>query len=55
MPLALKCRDSVVSAGVLLLDALSDSPALDGEDLLGLRMGDSMLIDEVLVRCVIQC
>ena len=60
MPLALKCRDSIVSAGVLLLlDALKwrhwngamvlfDSSALDGEDLLGLRMGDSMLIDEVL-------
>ena len=60
MSLALKCRDSIVSAGVLLLlDALKwrhwngamvlfDSSALDGEDLLGLRMGDSMLIDEVL-------
>ena len=58
MPLALKCRDRIVSAGVLLLDALkwrhwnsavvlSDSSALDGEDLLGLRIGDSMLIDEV--------
>ena len=60
MSLALKCRDSIVSAGVLLLlDALKwrhwngamvlfDSSALDGEDLLGSRTGDSMLIDEVL-------